>query len=96
VIEPGPIQSPDAIAAQEIAVGDERGEHAALPNLPNDRVDLGVEQRFAAAQRHDARAERGAAAFTPIVKTYGRRNPAHRTHRGRFRRFLNDAGHTVC
>jgi hypothetical protein len=71
VIEPGLIQSLDAIARQKIPVGDERGDRAAAPDVANDLVEIGMQQRLASAQRHDTGPEIDQA-IDPAQHVHGR------------------------
>ena len=59
VIESGAIQPRDAFLREEVAVGDERGDHPAAANTADDLVELRMEQGLAAAECHDARAQDG-------------------------------------
>ena len=57
-IEPGRVQLLDPLRDQEVAVGDQAGHHAAAADAADQRVEIGVQHRLAAAEGDDRRAER--------------------------------------
>src|SRR5215470_3194764 len=57
VIETCAVQLPYALRREQIAIGDQGGNHAVMPDAPDDVVQLRVEQRFAAADGNDGGAE---------------------------------------
>ena len=57
MIEAGAIQTLDTVASQEIAIRDQRGDHATLADMVDDLVEVGMKQRLAPAQRHNAGAQ---------------------------------------
>ena len=57
MFEPGLIQALDAFGHEQIAVGDESGDHAALANVANHFVEIGMKERFASADGDDGGAE---------------------------------------
>ena len=59
VIEAGVVQLLDALRGQQIAVGDHSGDDAATAHVRDQLVELGMQQRFAAAKSDDGGAERG-------------------------------------
>jgi hypothetical protein len=59
MIEAGAIELLDAIARQQVAVGDQGRNHAAAADMTDDPLELRVEERLSAAQRDDAGAKRG-------------------------------------
>ncbi len=66
VVEPGVVQALDAVGHQQISVGDHAGDHAAAADARDDQVQIGVEQRFAAADGDDVGAQIGQA-VEPLV-----------------------------
>ena len=62
VFEAGAIQALDAIGHQQVAVGDQAGEHAVLADARDDGVEFGMQQRLAAADGH----RRGAHGAQPV------------------------------
>src|SRR4029453_3540736 len=43
VVEPGPVQSRDAIASEKISIGDEGRDHSAFTNAADDRFEIGMQ-----------------------------------------------------
>src|SRR6266436_3379467 len=58
VIESCGVESADALRVQQEAVGDDAGHHAPLAHTLDRQVEIGMEQRFAAAECEHAQAER--------------------------------------
>src|SRR5271163_3699084 len=50
MLQPGVVQLLDAIRHQEIPVGDQSRDHAMAPDMRDQPVKLGMEQRFASAE----------------------------------------------
>src|SRR5205085_5059002 len=65
VLQPDPVQAPDALGRDVVAVGDEAGDHAAAAYVADDLVEVGVHHRLAARNRDDGRAEVGQAVEPP-------------------------------
>ncbi len=59
VVEPGVVERGDALGREQVAVGDEPGDHAARADAADQSVEVRVEHRLAAAERDDRRAELG-------------------------------------
>ena len=57
VVETGLVQAVDPVGGQQIAVGNERGDGAAPPDVTDDFIQLGVEHRFPAADGNDGSSE---------------------------------------
>ena len=57
MFEAGIVQRHDLLRRQQISVGDHSGNHAVMTNSLNDLLDFGMQQRFAAADRHDGRSQ---------------------------------------
>src|SRR5207249_11683216 len=57
-IEARPIQLLDALRNEKVAVGDEPGHHAEPADPADQRVEIGMEQRLAAAEGDHRGAER--------------------------------------
>ena len=55
-LQPGAIQTPNAIRNQQIAVGNEPRNHAIGPNAPDHLIKLRMQQRLAAGNRDYRRA----------------------------------------
>ena len=49
VLEAGAIQPLDPLGGQQVAVGDHAGDHAVLAHARDDLVQIGMQQRLAAA-----------------------------------------------
>ena len=58
VVEPGAVQPLDALGGQQIAVGDHARDHAAAADVRDDLVQIGMQQRLAAADGDDGGAQR--------------------------------------
>ena len=56
--ETGGVETADPVFVQQEAVGDDAGHDAALAHAANQQVQVGMEQRLAAAEGKDAEAER--------------------------------------
>ena len=50
VLQAGAVQALDAVRGEQVAVGDQAGDHAVPADAPDDVVELGVKQRFTAAE----------------------------------------------
>ena len=59
VFEAGAVQPLDPLRGEQVAIGDDGGDGAVTANGANDFVEVGVEQRFAAADGDDAGAQAG-------------------------------------
>src|SRR5579862_2712707 len=57
VVEAGVVEALDAIGGEQIAVSDHAGNHALPANVPNDLVEVGMQQRLAAAEGDDRGAQ---------------------------------------
>ena len=57
MVEAGSVQPGDTIAAEQIAVGNHRGDHPVRPNAADDVIEIGMEERLTAAHRHDPRTQ---------------------------------------
>jgi hypothetical protein len=61
VFETGSIQTLNTIRGQQISIRNHAGHGAAPPNARNQVVEFRMQQRFAPAERNDARAKIGQA-----------------------------------
>ena len=59
VVEPGVVQRLDSLRREQVAVGDQSGDHAVRPDAADQGVEIRMEHRLAAAERDDRRAEVG-------------------------------------
>jgi len=59
MLKPRIVQGLDPSLGEEIAVRDHAGDHAAVPNVADDLIELRMQQRFTAADGDDARAQLG-------------------------------------
>jgi hypothetical protein len=57
-LESSAVQAPDSFRNQQIAVGDEAGDHTVGANAVDHVVEFGMQQRFAARNCDDGRAQR--------------------------------------
>ena len=75
-IETGRVQLLDALRDEEVAVRDEAGHHPAPADVPDERVELGMEHRLAAAEGDHRRAERRELVYTTFHQRgrHGRRH----------------------
>ena len=53
IFEPGAIEALDAVGHEQVAVGDQAGHDAVLADAGDDGVQIGMQQRLAAADRDD-------------------------------------------
>lgn len=58
VLEASAIEAFDAVGDEEVSVGDEAGDDAVFADAGDDGVEIGVEERFAAADSDDGSAHR--------------------------------------
>jgi len=49
VLEPGAVEALDALGGEQVAIGDHAGDRAVAANARDDRVQVRVQQRLAAA-----------------------------------------------
>ncbi len=75
MVEAGAVQPSNPVARQQVSVRDQRGDGAAPPDVADDRVEVGMEQRLAAADGDDAGAQVRQAVDAPehLVRRYRRR-----------------------
>src|SRR5579864_7439752 len=59
MFQPGPVQAQDAVRGQQVPVGDHARDHSSAANLANDQVQVGVQERLAAADSDDGSAQGG-------------------------------------
>ena len=57
VIQPGRVQSLNALRHQQVAVGDHAGDGARMPGAPNHVIELRMQQRLATRNSDDRRAQ---------------------------------------
>jgi len=65
IVQSGAIEGPDPIRGQEQTVGDQSRDRAAVANSSNDRIEIRMQRRLAAAQRDDSCAKIGQAIDPP-------------------------------
>ena len=58
VIQAGAVKALDPLRGEQIAVGDQARQHASAANAGDDRVEVRMEQRFAAADRDNRGSKR--------------------------------------
>src|SRR5215468_2996450 len=56
-LEPGAIQAFDPVWHEQVAIRDHPSDAAVVTNAPDDLVQFGMQQRLAAADSHDGRAQ---------------------------------------
>ena len=59
VLEAGAVEPLDALGGEQVAVGDHAGDHAVAADAGDDQVQVGMQQRLAAADGDDAGAQVG-------------------------------------
>jgi hypothetical protein len=59
MLEAGAVEALDALGGEQIAVGDETGDHAVAADARDDQVQLGMQQRLAAADGDDTGSQLG-------------------------------------
>jgi len=62
VLEPGAVEALDALGGEQVAIGDDAGDHAVAANARQDGVQVGMQQRLAAADGDDGGSQVGQAA----------------------------------
>src|SRR5262249_9409792 len=75
MFQPGTVEPLDSLRHQQVPVGDHPGDHAAAAYVRNDQIQIGMQQRLAAADGNDVRAQIGQV-IQPLV---------HRLNRNRLR-----------
>src|SRR5215472_8428395 len=58
MVEPGVVQLLDPLWCKQVAIGDHAGDDSETADMRDETVELGMEQRFATAERDDGGAER--------------------------------------